>query len=503
MKTQVIIAGAGPTGLSLAAQFIRYNIDFIIYDKDEGITPLSKALSVHARTLEVFEQFGIADRAVAQGQILSTVKMNVNGEKQGEFDLATLGGNMSSYPFLLILEQSKTEKLLYDFLTESGKIVHWNTELIDFEQDTTGVKATLKNADGTSQTIEADYLVGCDGARSVIRQKLGFTFDGGTFEQFFYVADTKIDWNLGYGKDLNVCVGKNSFVAFFPMKGDQRTRIIGILPDTHTEDKKVEFADLEQKIKHDANIPLEISDVGWFSIYKVHTRMTNCFYKNRCFIAGDAAHIHSPAGGQGMNTGIQDAYNLAWKLAMVLKGEAKMELLDSYNTERLENAKNLIQTTDNLFQLEAGSGWFMSIVRMYVLPLISGFMLKRAFIKKRFFPTLSQIGIKYPNSILTQESKISTIKAGDRMPYFTFKNGMSIYDYLKNPNFHLISFGKKMVGDMPDFVEKVHFDEAPKAIFNGNTDFHILVRPDNYIAYIGKDEKAINRYLDEKIKISA
>lgn len=507
MKTQVVIIGAGPSGLSLAAQLVRYGIDFIIIDKNEGITPFSKALGVHARTLEIYEQLGLAQQAIEQGQIASEIKMIVNGHVQGGFNLGTLGSHLSPYPFMLILEQSKNEQLLYDYLNQRNVDVRWQTECVAFEQNEQSVKARIKDASGQEQLIEADYLVGCDGARSNIRQQLGFTFEGDTHAKFFYVADAAIDWGLTYGKDLYAGLAKDTFVAFFPMKGDKRFRIIGMLPDDHSENGDLLYEELEQKIKQAVKLDLAIRDVRWFSVYKVHTRMSNSFASGRCFIASDAAHIHSPAGGQGMNTGIQDAYNLAWKLAFVLKKIAQPQLLDSYNQERLENARNLLKTTDALFDAEAGSGWLKSFVRMHVFPLVSGLVFSNPLVKKMLFPVLSQTGIKYPDSALTVAGEVGNVQAGDRMPYFQLPDGTSIYRLLQEPAFHLLSFGRnerepaKQLAEKYSFLQYRHIPVVPTELFGRTESMTVLIRPDNYIAMLNKngDLQAIEKYLSESV----
>src|SRR4028119_971271 len=234
MNTDVLIIGAGPTGLSLACQLIRHGIDFVIVDKNDGVTPFSKALGVHARTLEIYEQMGLAQQAVAQGTIAGKVRLLEGGHVRGELDLSNLGQGLSAYPYLLVLEQNKNEQLLYGHLQRHGKDVLWQTELVGFSQTNEGVRAQIRNATGTSQatdqTIEAKYLVGCDGPRSTVRHGLGLTFGGSTFERLFYVADVQVDWPFSHDA-LHVCLVPNSVVAFFPMPGQSRYRIVGAFPE--------------------------------------------------------------------------------------------------------------------------------------------------------------------------------------------------------------------------------------------------------------------------------
>src|SRR5438034_3638973 len=216
-QTDVLIIGAGPTGLALACQFVRYGVDFIIAEKNGDVTPYSKAIGVHARTLEIYEQMELAAKAVAQGAIAGKVRLLVAGEVQAELELSNLGEGLSPYPYVLMLEQSKNERLLYDYLRGHGKDVLWESELHSFSHTDTGVTAQLKNSTGDTQTLAAKYLVGCDGAKSLVRHSLGLPFTGSTFERIFYVADTQIDWPFSHDS-LHVCLQKDSLLIFFPLK---------------------------------------------------------------------------------------------------------------------------------------------------------------------------------------------------------------------------------------------------------------------------------------------
>jgi hypothetical protein len=237
-------------------------------------------------------------------------------------------------------------------------------------------------------------------------------------------------------------------------------------------------------------LSLDISDVRWFSLYKVHSRRVNKFSEGKCFVAGDAAHIHSPAGAQGMNTGIQDVYNLAWKLALVVKGEAAESILDTYNEERLANAKRLLDSTDRMFELAAGSSWLMSFLRTTIFPPIAGFMAGLETVSKRVFPLISQIGINYRDDFLSEhtDDEFEDVRAGDRLPYFVVDSA-SIFEKLKAPKFHLLLFSKGEPGECPDLGDLVDCHQIPidariSEIFGTENDFGLLLRPDNHIAFI-------------------
>ena len=514
IKTDVVIIGAGPTGLALACQFVRHGIDFVIVEKNEGVTPYSKAIGVQARTLEIYEQLGLADEAIAQGAIGGKGRFLVGGEVRGELDFSNIGEGLSAYPFILLLEQSKNERLLYDYLRSHEKEVLWNTELESFTQTEAGVTAQVRNPDGASQSIAAKYLVGCDGAKSPVRHALGLEFGGSTFERMFFVADAQVDWQFSHDA-LHICLAQETFVVFFPLKGEKRYRIVGVFPEEFArEEGDVLYEEIEQRIKEEAELDLDIHHVEWFSTYKVHTRHVSKFSDGRCFLAGDSAHVHSPAGAQGMNTGIQDSYNLAWKLALVLKGVAAEKLLETYNEERLENAKNLLQSTDRMFQLVASPEWLLSFLRMNVFPPIAKYIFNLDLVKQFIFPIISQIGINYRHSTLSQHAgdENFNVKAGDRMPYFLV-DGRSIYDQLHQAKFHWLVFSNgpadvsalsgevaSQYADLID-IQSIALDPRVEKTFGTDKPFVVLLRPDNYIGLVSV-ENSLSRltgYLNTSI----
>jgi hypothetical protein len=330
----------------------------------------------------------------------------------------------------------------------------------------------------------------------------------------FYVADVQVDWKFSHDA-LHVCLQKDSLLIFFPLKGEKRYRIVGTFPEEFAKHEgDILYEEIEERIKEQAKLNLDIHDVEWFSTYNVHTRHVSSFSVGRCYLAGDSAHIHSPAGAQGMNTGIQDGYNLAWKLALTLKNKASDELLLTYNEERLENAKTLLETTDRIFQLGAGSEWPLAFLRTSVLPSVARFILSVDSVKKFIFPRLSQIGITYRHSSLSQHAGDANfeVKAGDRMPYFLV-NGASVYDRLREPKFHLVAFETEVQGfasvaaaveqQLGELVDVTAIELSPevKEIFDTEEPFALLLRPDNYIALISRSVSfdQIQTYLDNVI----
>jgi 2-polyprenyl-6-methoxyphenol hydroxylase-like FAD-dependent oxidoreductase len=515
-ETEVIIVGAGPTGLALACQLARYDVDFVIFDKKEGVTPYSKALGVHARTLEIYEQLGLAQIAVEQGTVAGKIRFLEDGEILGEVDLSKIGAGLSAYPYMLVFEQSRNEQVLYDWLKQHGHNVAWNTELESFSHDDSSVTTQLKQ-NGEARTIRSQYLVGCDGPRSPVRHGLGLAFEGSTFERLFYVADVRIDWKFSHDA-LHGCLASNGVVAFFPMPGEKRWRIVGAFPEGMNKNEgEVDYEDIEKHIREGAKIDLDITEVDWFSTYKVHTRHVNKFSSGRCFVAGDSAHIHTPAGGQGMNTGIQDGYNLAWKLALVLKHSADETLLETYNEERLPNARRLTETTDRMFNLAAGNDWLVSLIRSTIFPPMAKYILSIEAVRKRFFIMMSQIGITYRDYSLSEHDgdRGFDVKAGDRMPYFLV-DGKSVYDSLQLPKFHLVSFtdGTLDDKDLDEFIAEyaavldhlvVPLYPHVVELFERRKSFSLILRPDNYIGVISEQPglAPMRKYLDRFFKPAA
>src|SRR6266487_1900377 len=525
IKTEVVIIGAGPTGLSLACQLVRYGIDFVIIERNEGVTPYSKAIGVHARTLEIYEQLGLALKAIEQGTVAGKGRLLVGGEVRGELDFSNIGAGLSPYPYMLMLEQSKNEKLLYEYLQSHRKEVLWRTELDSFSKNDSGVTVHLKTAGSSSQIHEAEYLVGCDGPKSVVRHTLGLSFEGSTFERMFYVADAQIDWELSHDA-LHICLSKDSFVVFFPLKGEKRYRIVGVFPEEFSKDEgDVLYEEIELRIKELAELGLDIHDVEWFSTYKVHTRHVSRFSQGRCFLAGDAAHVHSPAGAQGMNTGIQDAWNLGWKLALVARGLAAEALLDSYHAERWPVGRFVLRFTDRAFTLATSSGPLARVVRTRVAPRLAPLAARFGPGRALGFRAISQLGVRYRGSSAVQEGRPSPHggpRAGDRLPDGPLARDRRprwLHESLGGPGFHLLLCGPAEAWDGAGLqalgsrwgglvgVHRLAPRAGPGVLHDDGTllrrlgvagTAQYLVRPDGHIGYraAGTDLDGLQAYLE-------
>jgi 2-polyprenyl-6-methoxyphenol hydroxylase-like FAD-dependent oxidoreductase len=413
-KTDVLIIGAGPTGLVLALWLTRLGVKVRIIDETAAPGTTSRALAVQARTLELYRQLDLADAVVAKGHRTPAVNLWLGGERKARISLNDMGKGLTPYPFLHIFPQDEHERLLVAKLESLGISVERQTELLHFFEQASGVVARLHGADGRESDCEATYLAGCDGARSKVRETIGTGFPGGTYEHLFYVADIEASGAAVDG-ELHVDLDESDFVAVFPLAGEGRARLIGTVRDERAS--RAETLTFEDIRNHAiGQMKLAPTKINWFSTYHVHHRVTQHFRKGRAFLIGDAAHIHSPAGGQGMNTGIGDAINLAWKLAAVVKGQASDTLLDSYEAERIGFARRLVATTDRAFTFATGQGRLAAFVRKRLAPIILPALFSFGVVRRFAFRTVSQTMINYRGSLLSRGTA-GQVQGGDRLPW--------------------------------------------------------------------------------------
>src|SRR5881296_2425794 len=421
--TDVLVVGAGPTGLMLANQLVRRGVRVRIIDRHTGPSLQTRALGVQARTLEIYTHLGIVERALELGKRATGANLWAQGRSAARIPLGDIGRDLSPYPFLLILGQDDNERLLGDALCNWGMAVDWNTELIGLAQDASQVKATLRHPDGTTGEVTAAWVAGCDGARSAVRELSGIAFEGAPYEHVFFVADTQVTGPM-VPDELNIYLWREGFHLFFPMRGTDHWRLVGILPPDLRGRDDLTFEEVIPSVRPQAGTELSFKACSWYSTYRIHHRRAARFRDRRCFLLGDAAHIHSPVGAQGMNTGLQDAYNLAWKLALVASGRADAKLLNSYEDERLPIARRLLNTTDRAFSLVVSESWLARVVRSRLLAKILALLMGVKRVQRLAFRTISQIGIRYRNSPLSETLSglpEASPRPGDRFPWLRLK----------------------------------------------------------------------------------
>jgi 2-polyprenyl-6-methoxyphenol hydroxylase-like FAD-dependent oxidoreductase len=517
--TDVLIVGAGPTGLMLANQLARRSVRALIIDRHPGPTVQTRALGVQARTLEIYAHLGIIDQALELGTRATGANLWTQGRKAARVPLGDIGRDLSPYPFLLILGQDDNERLLGEALRKWGMDVNWNTELVTLEQNSEHVSATLKQADGSTRKIKAKWAAGCDGAHSAVRTLNGIAFLGAPYEHVFFVADTTVTGPM-VPSELNVFMFRDGFHVFFPMRGTHHWRVVGIVPRELRERDDLDFATVAPDIRQKVGSTLAVQACSWFSTYRIHHRRAEKFRDRRCFLLGDAAHIHSPVGAQGMNTGLQDAYNLAWKLALVVSGGAGATLLDSYELERVPVAERLLKTTDQAFSLIVSDRWLAGIFRTRLLAKILAFAMTVDRIRKLAFLTISQIGIHYRRSPLseTQESyPDGAPQAGDRFPWLRVKfvsNGPieDLFAKVDDTRFTFIVIGQPLLSDeLPELSGLIHVLEIPNDPINDQELLRVgipkpsfyLLRPDGHIGLAGihLQAPALAHYLADRLEL--
>ena len=415
-QTQVLIVGAGPTGLVLALWLRRLGVQVRIVDQTGEPGTTSRAVAVQARTLEFYRQIGFADTVIARGREVSAANMWVAGRRVARAVFGDMGAGISPYPYAFIFPQDEHERLLIDRLSDAGGSVERKTEFIGFEEHSDRVVARLKRADGRVDSCEAAFVTGCDGAHSRVRETLAIGFAGGTYEHLFYVADVEARGPVMNG-EIHVALDRTDFLAVFPLKDSHRARLVGTVRDEVEGDRRhddLTWDDVSRRVIEWMRI--EVGRVNWFSTYHVHHRVADRFRSGRAFLLGDAAHVHSPVGGQGMNTGIGDAVNLAWKLAAVLHRRADTPILDTYEPERIAFAQRLVATTDQAFTGVTSSTATARALRLHLVPWLLPPLLTLPAFRRLAFRTISQTAIQYRGSALS-EGHAGSIHGGDRLPW--------------------------------------------------------------------------------------
>jgi len=413
----VMIVGAGPIGLSLAIMLKQWGVSFRIIEKNAGPSTATKAMAIHSRTLEIFRDLGIADQAIAEGFTINQFSVQSNAKRVLNYNFSYLD---ATYPLLLSLPQPQTEKLLLQRLNELGADVEWNTELVDLENQPGSVAMTLRHADSRDESFTSRWAVACDGARSNIRKRLGMTFEGSSYDRFFMLADADIEWSGSKDEGAFFLGAQDGYVAVAPISVQSRYRLFIEMPyDLPPEGERPPLT-LEnfQRLCEGRGQKMTLSNISSTTIASFQHRRVESLQQGSVFLVGDSAHIGSPIGGQWMNLGISEAYNLAWKLAYVDQGLADPSLLDSYNAERYPVALEVENTAHRLTGLITVRHPALVWLRDNVLPLLSN----RQKIQRKLPSMISGHQYHYGKSeyiqeSLTRQQRWSWKKKGRRNPF--------------------------------------------------------------------------------------
>lgn len=524
----VLIIGAGPTGLMMACQLALHGISFRIIDKKPERTQTSNAAVLHTRTLELLDHMGIADRFIKLGVRCKAFRIHgADGQLLAEIPLERVD---SRYLFSLFLSQSETERILNEYLEELHGHVERSLELIDVRQENRKMIATVKHADGKLETIESDWLIGCDGYHSTVREKCGILLSGEDLPEEYLVGNFQLESELSQDKGDGF-LGKSQLLACFPLGANTYRVVVNL--GNQTVSTNISEEEVKQIIHNRSKGIFKVISVAYLSPFWIHSKMVEKMRQGSVFIAGDAAHVHSPAGGQGMNTGMQDAYNLAWKLALVIKGQADPSLLESYQAERYPVIKGIVNRTEIMTKVGLTKNVLWYYLRDFSIKNILG---RCDFLQKKAANFFTQLSIHYKQSpIIDYQAawKWGAPQPGDRAPDVLIESSFRrLYDYLRNPQHHLLLFTGDVIKDnelmqMQEILKEIQqnysktvncFIISPKEIpvltnvlVDRDLSLHkrygfdraglCLIRPDLYIALISKlNNKKLKALLNRCLK---
>ncbi len=521
----VLVVGAGPVGLTMACELARNGLSCRIIDKAAAPATTSRALAIFPRTLEMFQIMGLIDPVLEAGHQLNGVAIY---NRSGQIAHIGFCGLPSRYRFAISLPQSETERLLTEHLGNSGIVVDRAKELVALSQTPDAAHAVIRNSAGVEETLEARWLIGCDGAHSSVRHLLAVPFEGDAYPETFLLADVKIEGPLDH-VHIHLFLTGEGLVGVFPFRGD-RCRVI-VSTQEELEGQALndpQLDEIQAIVESRTNSGIRLTDPVWVSRFRISHRKIPEFRVGRVFFAGDSAHVHSPAGGQGMNTGIQDAINLAWKLALVVHEKSPDSLLNSYNEEREPVAKMVLSLTDGLTRMATWQGGLGQQFRDALIPMLTGIHL----VEDRIAETMAEIGIHYRRSSIVSGKSGHTLHAGDRAPDCEFSGQaglepLRLFDLFHAPVHHLLLFagadadaasklnalGVEIGRDFKGLIDarvviRAERVNLPDALLDSDGGAHnlyeaepgamVLIRPDGYIGFRGgaKHPETLREYLE-------
>lgn len=482
MTSQVLIVGAGPTGLTMAIELARRGVVVRVIDAATAPTTETRALGVQPRTLELFDKLGLADPAVAMGVPVTEFNVFSEGKRFLHLGIHGLG---TPHPYLLMAPQPQVEGLLSARLADIGVTVERGVELITLIQAPDNVRVSLRHRDGRVEQAQASWVVGCDGAHSTVRHQLGIPFVGAAFEENFAVADVHMDWSMPYDVFYSF-LNRGRFVAYFPMPGGRHRLTIAYRPG-QSPVGDVTFEELQNAVDKCAPAGARVAQITYAGRFRINQRKVAKHSVGRVFLAGDAAHVHSVVGGQGMNTGIQDAFNLGWKLSAVVHGQAPPELLDSYAAERSPVAQRLVKGTRRATRMTLLRNPVAAAARRHVAPHITA----RAPVRRILERALTQLDVSYRDG--SGGTNDTVLAVGDRYPR------VGVLHPSKYTLLHSEPQPRGLHSAVAPYSELIYVRCDPDVDGAGLT----LVRPDGYLALLDCTVTGLQDYLDETFGISS
>ncbi|MEV6273400.1 FAD-dependent oxidoreductase [Kribbella sp. NPDC051936] len=439
-STEVLVVGAGPVGLMAAGELARRGVDVRLLERNDSRSSLSKALVIHARTLEIMDLAGLAGEFGDRGYPAPGIDVGLR--RSGKPTPINLRGLDTRFPYMLVLPQRETEAILTRRLESLGVRIETGTEVIGLVQDDDKVTATVRTATGDTQ-VSARYLLGCDGAHSTVRELVQLPFEGVQLDSTVLIGDVRVDTEFVRSRITNFTSARG-FVSILPFLGDSvRIFAVDFARQDRTRDDALSLTELQETVDAISPLDMRLSDPTWLTRYVAPSRQVRTIRVGRTFLAGDATHAHSPAAGQGMNMGLQDAANLSWKLAMVLRREAPAGLLDTYDEERHSVHGRVRHETDRMFRLFTLSNPVHKLVRDLAMRLL----IPRKAVQQRLAGAVSGIALSYrqsrdfPASLVARAHR-TVIEVGDRVPdvhlWTAGRSEVRLHDLLREPGYALI-----------------------------------------------------------------